>query len=192
MQINAFVRYNIGKKANKRLRNNAIIPAIIYGENKPPLLIGLDKNIFLTFIKQETISSSILYINLNNKKEKVILRDIQRHPFKNLINHIDFIRINENKKITVLVKIKLIGKEICKGVKQDGGLLFLHKSYVRIKCLPKFLPTFFEINVSNLSVGQTIAVKHLSKTKNIVFLEKTNKLVTVKHVTKNLDETKNT
>ncbi|AFQ24197.1 50S ribosomal protein L25 [Candidatus Portiera aleyrodidarum] len=183
MQINAFVRYNIGKKANKNLRNNDIIPAIIYGDKKQNVLIGLEKKIILNFIKQETFSSTILYIKLFNKKEKVILRDIQRHPYKNLINHIDLLRINENKQITVLVKIKLIGKELCKGVKQDGGLLVLHKSYVRIKCLPKFLPKAFEINVSNLSVGQSVDIKQFYKTNNFFFIEKTNKIVTVKHVT---------
>lgn len=172
MQINAFIRNRIGKKANKRLRNNTIIPAIIFGGNKKNLLIALDKEKIWNFIKQENFFSSIIHIIINNKKEKVVIRDIQRHPFKNLINHIDFVRINENKRINVLVKIKLLGKEDCKGVKKEGGLIFLHKNYIRINCLPKYIPKFIEINVSNLSLGQTVALKHISKTKNLLFLEK--------------------
>lgn len=187
MQINAFIRYNIGKKANKRLLNNTIIPAIIYGKNKKNLLIAIDKEKFLNFIKKEKNFSSILYININNKKEKVFIRDIQRHPFKNLINHIDFIRINENKKINVLVKIKIIGKENCKGVKQEGGILVLHKNYIKIKCLPKDIPKFIEINVSNLSLGKTIVLKNISKTKKILFLEKNQEIITVKRIIKNVE-----
>lgn len=186
-QINAFNRYNIGKKANKRLRNNTIIPAIIYGGNKKNLSIAIDKEKIFNFIKQEKFFSSIFYIYINNKKEKVFIRDIQRHPFKNLINHIDFIRINENKKINVLVKIKLIGKENCKGVKQEGGILVLHTNYIKIKCLPKYIPKFIEINVSNLSLGETVFLKHIYKTKNILFLEKNQEIITVKRIIKNVE-----
>ncbi|CAA3707491.1 50S ribosomal protein L25 [Candidatus Portiera aleyrodidarum] len=185
-QIKAFIRYKIGKKANKRLRNNTIIPAILFGGNKKNLLIALDKKFVWNFIKQDNFFSSIFYIIINNKKEKVMIHEIQRHPFKALINHIEFVRINENKRINVLVKIKLIGKENCKGVKQEGGLLFLHRNYVRIKSLPKYIPKFIEINVSNLSIGQTIALKHIYNTKNLLFLEKNNnqKILTVKRITK--------
>lgn len=188
-QLNAFIRYNIGKKANKRLHKNTIIPAIIYGGNKKNLLIAIDQEKIFNFIKKENFFSSILYININknNKKEKVFIRDIQRHPFKNLINHIDFIRINENKKINVLVKIKLIGKENCKGVKQEGGILFLHKNYMKIKCLPKYIPKFIEINVSNLSLGETVFLKHIKHIKHILFLEKNQKIITVKRIIKNVE-----
>lgn len=181
-KINAFIRYNLGKKANKRLRNNTIIPAVIYGGNKKNLLIAIEKEKILNFLKKENFFSSILYININKKKEKVFIRDIQRHPFKKLINHIDFIRINENKKINVLVKIKIIGKKNCKGVKKEGGILYLYKNYIKIKCLPKNIPNFIEINVSNLSLGETLFLNDIYKTKNILFLEKNKEIITVKRI----------
>ncbi|AGI27211.1 50S ribosomal protein L25 [Candidatus Portiera aleyrodidarum] len=183
-QINAFIRYNIGKKANKRLRKNTIIPGIIYGGNKQNLLIAIEQEKFVNFIKQENCFSSILYITINHNKEKVFIRDIQRHPFKKLINHIDFIRINENKTINVLVKIKIIGMENCKGVKKEGGILVLHKNYIKIKCLPKYIPKFIEINVSNLSLGETVFLKNIYKTNNILFLENNQEIITVKRIIK--------
>ncbi|CEL12479.1 50S ribosomal protein L25 [Candidatus Portiera aleyrodidarum] len=191
-KINAFMRYNLGKRANKRLRNNSIIPAIIYGGNKKNLLIAIEKENLLNFMKRENFFSSILNININKINEKVFIRNIQHHPFKNLINHIDFIRINKNQKINVLVKIKIIGKENCKGIKKEGGLLYLHKNYIKINCLPKDIPNFIEINVSNLSLGETLYLNNISdtlyfNTKKFLFVEKNKEIITIKRIRKNLE-----
>ncbi|TDQ38971.1 50S ribosomal protein L25/general stress protein Ctc [Thiopseudomonas denitrificans] len=161
--LNAQPRTDLGKGASRRLRRNAnLIPAVIYGANKEATSISLENREVAKLLLNDACYSSILTINLDGKKEDVMMKDLQRHPAKGFVLHADFIRIVAGQKLTALVPVVLLNEEDCVGVKRDGGEIFRPAPEVEITCLPKDLPEAIEVDVANLEVGQTI---HLSDIK---------------------------
>ena len=161
--LNATLRTDLGKGASRRLRRNAnLVPAVIYGADKDATSISLENREVAKLLLNDACYSSILTINLDGKKEDVMMKDLQRHPAKGFVMHADFIRIVAGQKLTALVPVVLLNEEDCVGVKRDGGEIFRPAPEVEITCLPKDLPEAIEVDVANLEVGQTI---HLSEIK---------------------------
>ena len=162
IEINAKIREVKGTGASRRLRHSGKVPGILYGGNNDSISIELDsKELFMQF-KHEAFHASILTLNLDGKKEPVLLRDFQMHPVKNNIQHIDLQRIDENKKLHVKIPFHFLNEEIAPGVKLEGGVVGHIMIEVDISCLPKDLPTYIEVDLINLSIGDSI---HLSEIK---------------------------
>lgn len=158
--LNAQARTDLGKGASRRLRRNAdLVPAVIYGANKEAVSVSLQNREVAKLLLNDACYSSILTINLDGKKEDVMMKDLQRHPAKGFVLHADFIRIVAGQKLTALVPVVLLNEDDCVGVKRDGGEIFRPAPEVEITCLPKDLPEAIEVDIANLEVGQTI---HLS------------------------------
>ena len=162
IELTAEPRSDLGKGASRRLRKNGLVPAIVYGGSAEPTSITLPHNEFIHELDNEAIYTQILSLNIGKTKESVILRDLQRHPFKNLIMHADFQRIDQKKPIHVTVPIHFINEETCHGVKMEGGLLNHLQSEIEIMCLPKDLPEYLELDVAELKLGESL---HLSDIK---------------------------
>ncbi|MCH9781732.1 50S ribosomal protein L25/general stress protein Ctc [Methylophilaceae bacterium] len=162
IEINANVRELKGTGASRRLRHAGKTPGVLYGGDKEATSLEIDsKELFMQF-RHEAFHASILTLNLAGKKEAVILRDFQMHPVRNNIVHIDFQRINENEKISVKVPFHFINEETAPGVKLEGGLISHIMTEIDISCLPKDLPQYIEVDMSALSIGDSI---HLSEVK---------------------------
>ena len=160
--LNAEPRSDLGKGASRRLRKTGKVPAIIYGGDSDPVSITLAHNELIHELDNEAIYSQVLSLNVGKKKEDVILRDLQRHPFKNLVMHADFLRIDQKKAIHVTVPVHFINEEKCHGVKMEGGLLNHLVNEIEIMCLPKNLPEYLEVDVTDLKLGESL---HLSDIK---------------------------
>ena len=161
--LNAEPRSDLGKGASRRLRKTGLVPAIIYGGDSEPTSITLKHNEFLHQLENETIYTQVLSMSVGSaKKEDVILRDLQRHPYKAIIMHADFQRIDKNTAIHVTVPLHYINEEICYGVKTEGGQLNHVVSEVEVSSLPKDLPEYLEVDVTELKLGESL---HLSDIK---------------------------
>jgi len=165
--IKATIRNTRGKGASRRLRNANQVPGIVYGANKLPVNITIDHNYLQQLLSQDGFYTQILELELNEYTEQVILRDIQRHPFKVRILHFDLQRVNTDEKINMIVPLKFIGSEMSPGVKISGGLISHLISDIEIRCLPKYLLEFVEVNLSNLEINQTVHLSDLKLPKEI-------------------------
>ena len=160
IEINAKERKSKGTGASRRLRHEGTTPGILYGGVKDAISLEIDtKELFMQF-RHEAFHASILTLNLEGKKESVILRDFQMHPVRNNIQHIDFQRINENEKISVKVPFHFVNEETAPGVKIEGGLVSHIMTEIDISCLPKDLPQYIEVDLGELAMGESI---HLSE-----------------------------
>ena len=152
-------RADVGKGASRRLRHRDMVPAIIYGVGKPPTSISLDHKKFAKALESEAFYSHILSLELAGQEEKVVLKDVQRHPYKPRILHADFQRISANEKLNMYIQLHFKGADVAPGVKQKGGVVSYLLTEVEIRCLPANLPEYIEVDLSNLNLDQTI---HLS------------------------------
>jgi len=159
--LHAEKRAEQGKGASRRLRHTGKLPAIVYGAGKDPASITLEHNEIIRHLEEETFYSQILTVDLEGAREKVVLRDLQRHPSKPLVLHMDLQRINENEEIRVSIPLHFINEETCPGVKSSGQVS--HQMVeVEITCLPKDLPEFLEIDMAEMDVGDAL---HLTDVK---------------------------
>lgn len=155
-------RSDSGKGASRRLRHQGLIPAIVYGGDSNPEQISIAHNKFMHELDHETIYTQVVELQVGDKTEEVILRDLQRHPFKNKVLHADFFRIDKNTPIKIVVPIHVLNAEECVGVKIDGGMMTQVVTEIEIIALPKDLPEYLEIDAENLHLGETL---HLSDIK---------------------------
>jgi len=161
--LNAKPRTDLGKGASRRLRRlENLVPAIVYGGNKEPSAVSLFVNEVAKLVENEAAFSHVLSLNVDGQTESVLIKDVQRHPVKESVLHIDFIRVLADQKLTALVPLHFVNESSCKAVKQQGGEISHTVTEVEISCLPKDLPEFIEVDVVNLEVG---AVIHLSDIK---------------------------
>ena len=160
MKVIAYTRAETGTGASRRLRAAGMAPGIVYGGNSEPANIKLDHNALFYALKREAFHSSILDLEIDGKEEKVLLRDFQVHAYKPLVLHVDFQRVDANQKITVKVPLHFINEEASPAAK--GGVVHHATTELEISCLPGNLPSFIEVDLSGLEVGQTI---HLSDLK---------------------------
>lgn len=150
-----------GKGASRRLRGCGKVPGIIYGGENPPQAIELDHNNLYHKLKLEAFHASILSIDLGGKKEQVLLRDLQMHPFKLQVLHVDFQRVDQNKKIHMKVPLHFINGEVSPGVKLSGGIVSHVFTEIDISCLPKDLPEFIEVDLIDLTANSSVHLNDL-------------------------------
>ncbi len=155
-------REDLGKGSSRRLRRQGMVPAIIYGAGRPPRNIAFDHNKVLRQLENEAFYSSVLTIKVGDKSQAAIVKDIQRHPAKPIIMHMDFQRIVDDVEIKMNVPLHFIGADVAPGVKQGGGTVSQIMNDVEVSCLPKHLPEFIEVDISELELD---AMLHLSDIK---------------------------
>ncbi|HWS77863.1 MAG TPA: 50S ribosomal protein L25/general stress protein Ctc [Thermomonas sp.] len=151
-----------GKGASRRLRRAASIPAIVYGGKAAPQPIQLDHEKIWLAQQHEWFYSSILSLDIDGKVEQVLLRDMQRHPFKQIILHLDFQRVDANQALRAKVPLHFLNEDKSSAGKAADVVVLHELNDVEVSCLPKDLPEFIEVDLSNLSVGDII---HLSELK---------------------------
>jgi large subunit ribosomal protein L25 len=159
--VNAELRTDLGKGASRRLRRTGRLPGILYGAHKEPTMISLPHNEMVHHLQDESFYSNLLTLKLGDDQETVVLKDLQRHPAKPFILHADFQRVQADEKIRLNVPLHFINEAKCPGVKA-GGKISHQLTDVEITCLPKDLPEFIEVDMSEMEVGDAL---HLSELK---------------------------
>lgn len=161
IEISANKRVLQGKGASRRLRGCGKVPGIIYGGENQAQAIELDHNNLYHKLKLEAFHASILSIDLGGEKEQVLLRDLQMHPFKLQVLHVDFQRVDQSKKIHMKVPLHFVNAEVSPGVKLSGGIVSHVFTELDISCLPKDLPEFIEVDLIDLSANNSVHLKDL-------------------------------
>jgi large subunit ribosomal protein L25 len=164
----AFERAKQGTGASRRLRITGRTPGIVYGGTGEPLLIELDHNALWHAIKKEAFHATILDMEFNGKESKVLLRDVQMHPFKQLVLHIDFQRVEANTKLSMRVPLHFSGQENSPAVKTDACLINHVITELEVACLPADLPEFIAVDLSGLEKGKSLHVNDLVLPKGTV------------------------
>ncbi|MEX2259141.1 MAG: 50S ribosomal protein L25/general stress protein Ctc [Woeseia sp.] len=155
-------REDQGKGASRRLRHEGKVPAIIYGGGRPPRALAFDHNKVLRQLENEAFYSSVLNIKVGEKNQAAILKDIQRHPARRQILHMDLQRIVEDAEIRMNVPLHFVGEDDAPGVKDGGGTVSRLINDVEVVCLPKHLPEYIEVDISKLELDDML---HLSDIK---------------------------
>lgn len=163
------VRTDLGKGASRRLRHSGNIPAIVYGADKEAVSIVLNHNEVLKRFRSSDIYTSIVDIIIDGKKESAILRDVQRHPYKPIITHLDFLRVRADELIVVDVPVELLNEEKSVGV-VNGGIVTLHEATLAVSCLPKDLPHAIQVDIAKLAVGEHIMISDIAAIPGVEFV----------------------
>jgi large subunit ribosomal protein L25 len=158
--IDAQPRSDMGKGASRRLRHAGLVPGIIYGAHRDPEMVSLVHSDLMQHLENEAFYSHILTVNVGDRAEEVILKDIQRHPAKPFIQHVDFQRVSAREKIKTHVPIHFIAEDKAPGVKM-GGMVSHHVADVEVSCLPKDLPEFIAVDMSAMELGDTVTLSGL-------------------------------
>jgi large subunit ribosomal protein L25 len=161
MEFTAFPRKAEGRGANRRMRRAGKAPGIVYGGTEDPQSIELDHNALFHALRNEKFHASILNMTVDGKLTKVLLRDVQMHPFKNEILHVDFQRVDENRKIHMKVPLHFENGEKSPAVKISGAIVSHVVTDLDVTCLPKDLPEFISVDLSELDVGHSVHVSAL-------------------------------
>ena len=162
IEFTAFPRVGEGRGASRRLRHAGKAPGVVYGAGANPTPIELDHNALIHALKAEAFHSSILSMKLDGQAHKVLLRDVQMHPFKAQVLHVDFQRVDENKKIHMKVPLHFVNEAVSPAVKLAGAIVGHIVNELDISCLPKDLPEFIEVDLSTLETGKSIHVSELT------------------------------
>jgi large subunit ribosomal protein L25 len=144
-----------GKGASRRLRHKGKVPAIIYGGHQDAQALILDQQNLLTMVGDERFYSSIVQLKIGERTQEAIVKDIQMHPAKNVVVHVDLQRVVENEKIRIMLPIHFKNESVSPGVKTQGGVVSHMRSDVEVTCLPKDLPEFLELDLSGMSLNET-------------------------------------
>src|SRR6187431_297587 len=158
-ELAAEFRDGQGKGASRRLRHSGRVPAILYGGHVEPRAITLDHQKLMTLVDNEKFYSSIINLVVGDKKQAAIVKDLQMHPARNAIVHVDMQRVQENEKIRIHIPIHFKGEAASPGVKTEGGVVSHRIADIEISCLPKDLPEFIELDLSGMHINES---KHLS------------------------------
>ena len=162
IEINATKRELQGTSASRRLRRASRVPGILYGGTAQPQSIEFDHNELFQHLRKEAFYSSVLTMSVDGAKEMCLLRDVQRHAYKPLILHVDFQRIDAAHAIHQKVPLHFVNADIAPGVKLSGGMVQHVMTEVDVKCLPKDLPPFIEVDLKDLVGGASIHVTQLT------------------------------
>ncbi|WP_303291419.1 50S ribosomal protein L25/general stress protein Ctc [Marinobacter sp. SS5-14b] len=166
--IEAFPRDDQGRGASRRLRREERkIPAIIYGGNKEAVSISIWHNELKKALENEAFFSHILTIDLDGKKESVIMKDLQRHPYKPLLTHADFLRVDKDHEIHVNVPLHFINEDTAPAIKLQGGVANHQINEVEVICLPQNLPEFIEVDMTAVEMDQVVHLSDLQLPKGV-------------------------
>lgn len=160
-EIEAQDRVDTGKGASRRLRRQGLVPGILYGAaDRPPRMISLVHHELAHHLEVEAFYSHILKLKIDDQVQDVILKDLQRHPAKPFVMHVDFQRVRATEKLRTNIPVHLVNEDICVGVK-TGGAISRHITDVEVSCLPADLPEFIEVDVAKLELGDSIPLSGL-------------------------------
>lgn len=171
--MNEIIEINASKREVslnlKQTRNNGKVPAIIYGENKDPILITVDTKTIKKQIQQPGFFSRQFELKIGNDNHRVLPKDLQLHPVKETIVHLDFLRVGENTKVTVSVPVRFINENSCEGLKQ-GGVINIVRHDIEVKSPVNKIPEAFEVNLDGLQIGDSIHVSSIDIDKEVKLL----------------------
>ncbi len=170
LKLDATVRSDQGKGASRRLRRAKQIPGILYGAGKQPASLTFDEEQVLRLMREEAFFSQILDVKVKGKRtEKAILKDLQRHPFKPLVTHMDLLRIKAGEKMRQNVPIHFLNQEESKGVKLGSGVVHHDAIEVEVECLPDDLPAAIDIDIIELDVGSSLHLSDVTPPEGVSF-----------------------
>ena len=161
MKVVAFERNLQGTGASRRLRNSGKTPGIVYGANVEALAVELDHNALWHALKKEVFHSSILELEVAGKSQQVLLRDVQYHPFKQMVLHVDFQRVDASKKLHTKVPLHFMNQETNPAVKLSSAVISHVLNEIEIECLPSALPEFLEVDLATIEAGHSLHAKDI-------------------------------
>ena len=167
----AEIREDAGKGASRRLRHEGKVPAIIYGAGRPPRALTFDHNKVLQQLENEKFYSSVLTIQVGDKSQAAILKDVQRHPARPFVMHLDFQRIVADQEIRMNVPLHFVGENVAPGVKQSGGKISHLRTDVEVVCLPGNLPEYLELDVSKLELDEYLYLSDIELPEGVAIPE---------------------
>ncbi len=167
LELTATIRHDVGKGASRRLRKNDLVPAVVYGDNIEPINITMYGNELRKASEKEAFYSQMLSIKLNDKSYKVLLKDLQRHPVKSTISHLDFINVTDKTIVILKIPIHFINEDKCLGVKTQGGLINHQATDVEVRCKAADLPEFIEVDMASIKLGQAIHLSDINYPKGV-------------------------
>ena len=170
MKFNATARSVQGSSASRRLRHAGRVPAIVYGAGIEPKSIEVDHNEIYHALRKEVFHSSILSMEIEGKSEQVLLRAVQWHPYKQLVLHIDFQRVDAKAALTTKVPLHFVGEEGSPAVKLGGAMVNHVTTELEISCLPADLPSFIEVDLSKLEVGASVHLSNVTLPKGVTYV----------------------
>ena len=170
-ELIAEFREDQGKGASRRLRHAGRVPAILYGGARDPRALSMEHNKVSLALDNERFYSTIITIKVGSEPQAAILRDVQRHPWKNQIVHLDLQRVLEDEPVRIAVPLHFKGAEICPGVKTEGGMMSHLKNEVVVECLPKDLPEFLTVDTSALHVNQSLHLSDIAFPEGVVAVD---------------------
>ncbi len=160
--LGAEVRNDKGKGASRRLRRAGKVPGILYGAGEPPVDLAFDHNELRNGLAHEAFYSHIIKVKVGSDEHQAIVKDLQRHPAKPIILHLDLLRVKDDVEVRVHVPLHFLGEKEAIGVKQQGGVVSRNLIEVEIACLPRYLPEYIDVDVTNLELNHAL---HLSDLK---------------------------
>ncbi len=169
-EMNAELRDDTGKGASRRLRRDGKVPAILYGAGEEPKALTLSHIELLRNLEHEAFYSHILTIKMGGEQAKAVIRDMQRHPSKPFILHLDLMRVSESESIRMHVPIHCIGEDKAPGVKA-GGMVTHDLIEVVVDCLPKDLPEYIDVDISDLELGGSLHLSDLVMPEGVTLVE---------------------
>jgi large subunit ribosomal protein L25 len=170
-ELVAEFRETQGKGASRRLRHDGKVPAILYGGHTAARTLTLSHQKLLIMLDNERFYSTILNLKVGDQTQAAILKDVQRHPYKNAIVHIDFQRVEENEKIRISIPLHFTGAAVSPGVKSQGGIVSHMRNETEVSCLPKDLPEYIEVDISGLSLNESIHLSQLKVPEGVVLVD---------------------
>ena len=159
--LDAVLRTDEGKGASRRLRRTGKIPAVVYGGEGDAVSISLAENQLVRNLQDEQFYSSVISLKLESGTEKVLLRDLQRHPARPVVLHADLLRVNSKEKVNITVQLHYMNEELAAGVKQEGGRIAKSMMDIEISCLVKDIPEYIEVDLIDLKVGESLNLSDL-------------------------------
>ena len=165
--IDAQPRHEFGTGASRRLRRAGLVPAALYGGDGAMTPLSIKALELDNHLEHEAFYSHILDIKVNGATERAVLRDLQRHPHKKQIIHIDFLRVSEDQEIKVHVPLHFLNEESCVGVKQQGGRVGHLLTEVEVACLPRHLPEYIEVDIAELELGHSLHLSSIAMPKHV-------------------------
>ena len=170
-ELHAESRDDLGKGASRRLRRQGRVPAIMYGGNKEPHNLSIEHRELLKQLEQEAFYSHILNVRIADREERVVLRDLQRHPYKPTILHVDLLRVSADAALRMNVPLHFINEDKAYGVREEGGVIGHLMNEVEISCLPKDLPEYIEVDVSDLRLGDSIVLSQIKLPEGVEIIQ---------------------
>ena len=167
IEISARKREANGTGASRRLRRMGQVPGVVYGGAEGPVNIQLDHKDLFQSLRNEKFHASILTLEVSGAKQQVLLRAVNMHPFKLIVQHVDFQRVSKDRKIHVKVPLHFVNAEKSPGVKEQGGIASHVLNELDITCFPDDLPEFIEVDLGSLSVGHSLHVRDLQLPKGV-------------------------